>query len=130
MPSDLTNLHFTDNPALRSRPDHYVAITVDVAKIMKSWRSSLFAFEWMLPDGRLKSCEELPAGEQARRAAVEASLRQGQPLEKPILGIGMMDNVEIGAGRAVFLTLAAHGLKTMPVHIPKTHQKEFSPFLA
>jgi hypothetical protein len=41
-----------------------------------------------------------------------------------------MENVEIGAGRAVFLTLAALGAKKLPVHIPKTHEDEFSPFLA
>jgi hypothetical protein len=42
----------------------------------------------------------------------------------------MMENIEIGCGRAEFLTLAAHGLKTMPVHIPKSNESDFKPFRA
>ena len=126
----LENLTFIDNAAIVSRPAHYVTVIVDVGKILESWRQSLFSYEWVLPDGRLKSREELPPAEQPKRVTVEERLSRGEPLEKPVLGIGLMDNVEIGAGRAVFLTLAALGAKKVPVHIPKTHEDEFSPFLA
>ena len=44
--------------------------------------------------------------------------------------IGMMDNVEIGVGRAELLTLAAAGIETMPVHIPKSSESDFKPFRA
>jgi hypothetical protein len=128
--SALQNLAFVDNTAVAARPAHYVTVTVDVAKILASWRESLFSYEWILPDGRLKSHDELSPAEQPKRATVEERVSRGEPLEKPVLGIGLMDNVEIGAGRAVFLTLAALGAKTLPVHIPKTHEDEFSAFLA
>lgn len=123
-------LVFIDNPAVKKRPDGYLAITVDVAKVLKSWKMSLFSYEWMLPDGRLKSREELPETEQPKRAAVEELLKKSSPLEKPILGIGMLDNVEIGVGRATFLTLAAMGVRTIPVHIPASQKKEFNGFVA
>ncbi len=126
----LQNLTFIDNNAIASRPANYVTVTVDVGKILESWRESLFSYEWVLPDGRLKSREELPPAEQPKRAKVEETLSKGAPLEKPVLGIGLMENVEIGAGRAVFLTLAALGAKKLPVHIPKTHEDEFSSFIA
>jgi hypothetical protein len=130
MMAALERLTFIDNAAITGRPAHYVTVTVSVEKILESWRESLFSYEWILPDGRLKSRDELPPAEQPKRATVEERLSQGEPLEKPVLGIGLMENVEIGAGRAVFLTLAALGAKKLPVHIPKTHEDEFSPFLA
>ncbi len=123
-----TALHFASNPVAVNRGDHYMEITVDTAKIMKSWRESLFSFEWLLPDGRIKTANELSDSERPRREAVETALAQGQPLDKPILGIGMMDNVEIGSGRAVFLTLVAHGAKTIPVHIPRGNEADFKKF--
>ncbi|MCM2342955.1 MAG: hypothetical protein NDJ24_00165 [Alphaproteobacteria bacterium] len=124
-PKDLT---FTDNPVAKGRPDHYIDITVDTGKVMKSWRESLFSFEWLLPDGRIKSAAELSETERPRREAVEAALASHQPLDKPVLGIGMLDNVEIGSGRATFLTLVAHGLTTIPVHIPKANEADFKKF--
>lgn len=124
------DMAFIDNPAIRAAPDKYITVTVDVRKILKSWRESLFAHEWMLPDGRLKAREDLPPGEQPKRAEAEEKIRAKKPLEKPVLGIGLMENVEIGAGRAMFLTLAAQGVNALPVHIPKSNRDEFQPFMA
>lgn len=123
-------MEFTDNNVVKTAPDRYVTVTVDTAKILKSWRQSLFAFEWMLPDGRLKDVAQLSPAEQPRRAAVEEQINKGEALEKPVLGIGLLENVEIGAGRAVFLTLAARGEKKIPVHIPKSSRDEFAKFMA
>lgn len=120
--------HFTDNPVAVNRADHYMEITVDTAKVMKSWRESLFSFEWLMPDGRIKSAAELSETERPRREAVENALAGKQALEKPILGIGMMDNVEIGSGRPTFLTLVAQGAKTIPVHIPRSNEADFKKF--
>jgi len=98
--------------------------------VLESWRMSLFSYEWVLPDGRIKDLAELSEAEQPKRKIVEDALKNGDKLEKPVLGIGLLENVEIGSGRATFLTLAANGCKTMPVHIPKSSTKEFAPFLA
>lgn len=123
-------VEFIENPAAASRPDAYLAVRVRADRVLKSWRSSLFAHEWMRPDGQLKAAAELAEGERAKRETIEESLRRGAPLEKPVLGIGLLECVEIGAGRAVFLTLAAQGMTEIPVHIPASQQKEFKPFLA
>jgi hypothetical protein len=120
--------NFKDNPVATNRPDHYIEIMVDTGKIMKSWRASLFSFEWLLPDGRIKTTGELSDTERPRREAVEAALQANQPLDKPVLGIGMMDNVEIGSGRATFLTLVDQGVATMPVHIPRGNEADFKKF--
>jgi hypothetical protein len=120
---------FIDNPAIRGRETHYIEIEIDAARILQSWRESLFSFEWMRPDGRIKPASDLSAADQQRRAEVERKLAAGEALEKPVLGIGLLDNVEIGAGRAIFLTLAALGMDRLPVHIPKSHEADFASFL-
>lgn len=123
-------LNFIDNPVVAGREDRYETVEIAVPSVLESWRLSLFSYEWVLPDGRIKDLAELPTGEQEKRKTVETLLAQGQVFEKPVLGIGLLENVEIGSGRAVFLTLAAHGVKTLPVHIPRSNRKEFAPFLA
>lgn len=123
-------IHFTANPVIAGRESHYETITVALPKIIESWRASLFSYEWMLPDGRIKTRDELPPAEQPKRDAVEAQIAAGAALEIPVLGIGMMDNVEIGTGRAIVLTLAAHGVQTIQAHIPAAHAAEFAPFRA
>jgi hypothetical protein len=121
---------FTVNAAVCGNESRYVTMTVDTSLILKSWRESLFSYEWMHPDGRMKAKDELPATEQIKRDQVERAIAQGSIIEKPVLGIGLLDNVEIGAGKAVFLTLAALGVAAIPVHIPASHADEFEQFTA
>ena len=123
-------IRFTENSTIRGREEHYLTVNIDVRKVLESWRTSLFSFEWLMPDGRIRSLPELPAEEQDKRAAVETLIEKGGALEMPILGIGIMENIEIGAGRAVFLTAAAHGVLILPAHIRRSHEKEFRSFLA
>ena len=105
-------------------------MTVKTAAVLKSWRSSLYSFEWIDEEGCLKAPPEMPEREQEKRQAVETAVDNGEALEKPVLGIGIQDNVEIGAGKAVFLTLSAHGIEQLPVHILKSNADDFQPFLA
>lgn len=125
-----TRVQFAQNKAVEGREAQYIDVNVDVAKIMKSWRMSLFSHEWLLSDGRLKDLKELPASEQMKRQAVELAIANGKALPKPVLGIGLLDNVEIGTGKAEFLTLAALGHDQIPVHIPKSNESDFKDFIA
>ena len=122
--------HFSDSPSIKGREDRYVALRVRTDAILKSWRSSLFSFEWLNPDGSIRSLDELPLHERDKRVKIEKKLAAGEALDRPVLGIGIMDNVEIGAGRDIFLTLAATGLKEIEVHIPVSNAKEFKQFIA
>lgn len=121
---------FIESGAVKGREERYVTLNVDVTKTLASWRASLYAFEWLTEEGVIRALDQLEAAEAEKRRRVEAALANGGALEKPVLGIGMLDNVEIGAGRAVFLTLAARGAQSLPVHIPKSQREEFSAFLA
>lgn len=122
-------LDMTGNSSLKGREDRYEVVRVRIPAILKSWRSSLFSFEWLHPDGTLRSLDELPLHERDKRLKVEKALKQGQRVERPVLGIGLLDNVEIGAGRDVFLTLAAQGVQDAEVHIPVSCRKDFKQFL-
>jgi hypothetical protein len=125
----ITTPNWIANPAMKGREESYVTLTIDLTAAIKSWRSSLYAFEWLDADGNVKPCEELSADLADKRRAVEAALAEDAALEQPVLGISLMDNVEIGAGKAVLLTLAAHGHKTAQAHIPKSQRDEFGAFV-
>ena len=126
----VTSLQFTDHASLKGREDRYLVVRVDTNAILKSWRQSLFSFEWLTPEGALRDLDDLPLHERDKRLKVEKYLAQGDSLERPVLGIGILDNVEIGAGRDVFLTLAAKGAREIEVHIPRSSQNDFKSFLS
>lgn len=123
------NIEFTSNVSAIAGEGRYLDITVHASKVLSSWKNSLFSFEWLRPDGSIKDLQELSETEQSKRLLIEELLRTNQPIVKPILGIGMMDNVEIGSGRAEFLTLITQGIEEIQVHIPKACEKDFKPFL-
>lgn len=124
------DLHFTDSPSTKGREDRYTVARVSVSAVLKSWRSSLFSFEWLNPDGSIRTLDELPLHERDKRIKIEGALAAGSGVERPVLGIGLLDNVEIGAGRGVFLTLAARGLQDIEVHIPVSNLKDFKQFIS
>lgn len=123
-------LHFTDNPSIKGREDRYMVVKVRTDAVLKSWRKSLFSFEWLNTDGKIRTLDELPLHERDKRLKVEKSLSDGENLVRPVLGIGMLENVEIGAGKDIFLTLAAKGLTEIEVHIPVSNKPDFKNFTA
>lgn len=128
--SIIQNVNFVDNKAALARPEQFIAIEINVGAVLQSWRLSVFSYEWLERDGSIKTISALSAEEGEKRALVEKALQTREPLEKPLLGIGIQDNVEIGSGKAVLLTLADLGLQTMPVHIPTSNKSDFKAFLA
>ncbi len=123
-------IEFIDNPALLGKESKYDTVYVDAQKIIKSWKLSMFSFEWLTKDGKIRTQSELNEREQPKRQQIENLVTNGKPIPKAVLGIGIQDNVEIGIGRAHFLTIAAHNLDIIPVHIPKSNAEDFKPFLA
>ena len=85
--------------------------------------------EWLHSNGSVKKPAEQSPVLQDRRQRIREKLGEQSALERPILGIGLMDNVEIGAGRDILLTLAAEGLDKIPVHIPRSNLAEFRNFI-
>lgn len=124
-----TLLNMIDNPSLKGREGNYETIEVNLKAILESWQISLFSFEWLTPEGQIRTPSQLPEKEQIKYETVLADFKSGKALDRPILGIGVMDNVEIGARRDVLLTLYAQGVKTLSVHVPKSNVQDFTPYL-
>lgn len=122
-------LRFCDNPVIQGRESSYETIDIITDKVLESWRESLFSYEWMHSGGALKTIEELSARDREKRRSIEEKIKENQEIERPILGIGLAENIEIGSGKAVFLTLAALGYNRISVHIPGAHRQEFEAFL-
>ena len=120
---------FTDNSALKGREEKFVTLDIKVAPVLASWQESIFSHEWLTPDGKIKKMSDMADKVQARRAEIDKILGSDIPLERPVLGIGILDNVEIGSGKDLFLSLAALGMTTIPVHIPKSHENDFRMFI-
>lgn len=120
---------FIDNPAIKGREEKFLSLDVAIAPVIASWRESLFAHEWLKSDGTLKSLSELNETNRQKRLEVEAALKEGRSLPKPVLGLGITDSVEIGSGKDVLLTLASLTHDKLTVHIPKSHADDFKLFL-
>lgn len=119
---------FIDNKAARS--DQFIEVQIDVAAVVEGWRLSVFSYEWLDSEGAVKPLEALKARDQERRRGVEVAYSGGGEIEKPVLGIGLKDTVEIGSGKAALLTLAALGVREMPVHIPKSNETDFKKYVS
>lgn len=113
-------IKFIDSQSVLARPEFFERIEVDLGQVLQSWQLSLFSYEWLERDGSVKAIGELNERDQEKRAMVEAALASGDALEIPVLGIGLQDNVEIGSGKAIICTLAAHGVESIPAHVPKS----------
>ena len=125
----LPNPKLVNNVSIKGKEDKYQITEVNLKAVLEGWKISLFSFEWLLPDGSIRVPEELPEKEREKYHAVLASYESGNELERPVLGIGIMDNVEIGSRRDVLLTLCAQGLETLEVHIPIANKDDFTPYL-
>ncbi len=112
-----------------SKKRSFVPVKVSAAAVLESWRGSLFSFEWLDKDGSIRAAEDMPLREREKRDAVLTQIQNGEALDLPVLGIGMNENIEIGSGKAVFLTLAAKGQDEIEVLIPSGAQDDFKSFL-
>jgi hypothetical protein len=119
---------FADNPVAAAQPDRYAEITVDAVKVLQDWRQSLLAHELIDKNGFVKGDEDITETRLEKRERIRLRLSAGQALEKPILGIGIFDNIEIGAGSNILATLVMEGVTTLPVHVRSSQLRDFDAF--
>lgn len=122
-------LRFTDNPAIAGRCDRYMVVKVDLARVLASWHQSLMAHEWLNGHGHFREPDDLNMCDRDKVLKADKILNSGGELPRPVLGIGILDNVEIGSGRDVIYALVRAGHKTASVHIPRSNETEFNRFL-
>jgi hypothetical protein len=108
----------------------YTELLIDATKVLQDWRQSLFAHELVDSNGFVKGDDEISETRLEKRERVRLRLSAGQALEKPVLGIGMFDSVEIGAGSDTLATLVMEGITVLPVHVRTSQIDEFKAFRA
>ncbi len=119
-------LNFTDNKAASAK---FISIAVDIDKIIHSWQLSILAHEWLMPSGKPKPCAQLSEQNQQKLNDAIQTIKSEKAVTKPVLGLGILDNIEIGSGRAEFIALYNQDIKQIYVHIPKSNEADFKKYL-
>lgn len=125
----MSDLKFASSAAVELAPQNYAILKVDLKRVLMSWRASLLAHEWLDKTGQVKGDDMLSPYRLERRKNVREILASGGVLERPVLGIGMFDNVEIGAGADVLTTLYLDGAQDLEVCVRAGQVGEFEAFL-
>jgi ferritin-like metal-binding protein YciE len=97
----------------------YIIMHADIDKLVSSWRSSIVAHEWVVK-GQFRTPEEMKPHILEEWQEVYDQFKSSDTLERPILGLGVLDNVEIGTNRAI-LSVAHHlGADVIDVLVPES----------
>lgn len=118
-----------DHPSVSANPEAYGNATLNIAAALPSWSQSLIAYKWLDSTGIPKDPGALADEQATQRADILAILERGDALPKPIIGLGMFDNLEVGSGAGIVATLAALGEVTIPVHVRRAQEKGLKKFL-
>jgi hypothetical protein len=120
---------FCDHTIVSKNPDDYVEVQTSPASILKVWKLSFFAHELLNKDGSVKTESELSGDTLQKFIAASEAIKRGEELQKPILGIGIYDGIEIGIGREIIAAAYHLGLSTIPASIRKGQADEIQSFL-
>lgn len=119
----------TDNKSALKDPAKFMTVSLALQCVVESYRQSLFSFEWLNGDGEVRTQSELEDTQKSKYDSVYAAYKTGIALERPVLGIGIGDNIEIGSRRDVLLTLYSLGVRKLDVHVPKSCADDFAQFM-
>ena len=119
----------TDNRSVVKDPAKYITMRVALKCVVESYRQSLFSFEWLDGKGGVKSPDDLLDTQKSKYDSVYAAYKTGIALERPILGVGVGEHIEIGSRRDVLLTLYSLGVRKLDVHVPKSCIDDFNKFM-
>lgn len=119
----------TENKSVLKDPSKYVTMRVALKCVVESYRQSLFSFEWLDSNGDVKSSGDLLDTQKSKYDSVYAAYKAGMPMERPVLGVGIGEHIEIGSRRDVLLTLFSLGVRKLDVHVPKSCVDDFNKFM-
>lgn len=125
----MNNPVFINHEVVNASPDDYVEIMVAPSRLLDAWAQSMFACEMLSKNGDIKPVEEMHEDIREKFLTVKKVIEQGGSVTKPVIGIGLMDNIEIGIGREISVALYAGGVAEMPVHVRKAQAKDVQKLL-
>ncbi len=113
------NITFYNHEVVQRAPDDYVEMMLSPQDILQAWRDSMFSFDLLDNDGQVKSKDKMNSDILQKYLDVTDAIKRGEDTPKPILGIGIMDNIEIGIGREIVAATAVANIPTIPIHVRK-----------
>ena len=120
---------FNDHEVVQRAPSDYVEMQMQPEAILKAWSLSMFAHEVLNKDGSIKSDKDMSAVTLEKYLAAKECLKRGEAVSKPIIGVGIMDNIEIGIGREIVAASYDLKINSIPVHMRQGQAKDIRKLL-
>jgi hypothetical protein len=125
----ILSIAFYDHEVVQNAPHDYVEITLSPQKILSAWTLSMFAHELLNKDGTVKNPDDMNAPTLQKFIEAKTFIKRGEALPKPIIGIGIMDNLEIGIGREIVAAAAHDNIAQIVVNMRKAQSKDIEKLL-
>ena len=110
---------FYNHEIVQQSPDDYVEMILTPVAILDAWSLSMFAHELLNKDGSIKGENSMNEDTLSKYLDALESLKRGEDVAKPVIGIGIMDGIEIGIGREVIAACATLNINEIPFHVRK-----------
>ena len=120
---------FYDHEIVQRAPSDYIEIKLKPDAVLKAWSLSMFAHEILNQNGDVKKETEMSAITLDKYLNAIESFKKNEGNIKPIIGIGIMDNIEIGVGREIVAAAKIILLDKIPIHVRKAQEKEIRELL-
>ena len=120
---------FYDHEVVQRAPEDYVESHHTPQDILKAWATSIFAHEILTDGGEIKPQKAMQEATLEKFIAATDAFKKGESQPKPIIGVGIMDNIEIGIGREIIAAAKDFGIDTLPVHMRKAQAAEIEKML-
>jgi len=124
-----TTAKFCNHIVVDKCPDDYIEFVTSPHAIFKAWKLSFFAHELLKSDGSVKVEPELSGDALQKYITASENIKRGDAIEKPVLGIGLFDGIEIGIGREIIAAAYHAQITEIPVCVRKTQIDEIKSFL-
>lgn len=119
---------FYDHEVVQKTPDDYTEMTIAPQKLLDAWSSSLFAHE-LLKNGAVKSSNDMKNDTLEKFIDADEKFKRNEPLPKPVIGIGIMDGIEIGIGREIIAAARVNDVDVINVCVRNAQLKDVNKLL-
>jgi hypothetical protein len=120
----MTDAVFYDHEVVQRAPDEYIEMTFNPALILKAWALSMFAHEILTHEGDIRDEKNMNEATLAKFLQAQDAFKKGEKIPKPIIGVGIMDNIEIGIGRETVAAALALNIRELPIHTRQGQAEE------
>lgn len=115
---------FCDHIVVQKNPEDYTEMVLTPSQIFDAWKSSMFAHELIAKDGTIMGENALKGPSLQKYIAAYESLKRDEAVEKPVLGIGLFDGIEIGIGREIIAAAYHLNITDLPIHVRAAQAEE------